>query len=203
MAAERRSRAEKKAETRERLLAAGERLARRDGFARLTLDRVAEAAGLTKGAVYSNFESKEDFLLEVAVRATTGLTMGDAIFDGAPTLKALLESMADVIIGAVRDRPKQGIVALEFVTLALREPKLRKLLAAQQSEETEPVTDRGTEWVREHEHELPLPEHDFFQLLNAVAWGMLLRRLVVGPDALPDEVITWAFTRFAPPDSSA
>jgi AcrR family transcriptional regulator len=200
MTAARQTRAEKKAETRERLLAAAERIARRDGFARLTLDRVAEAAGLTKGAVYSNFESKEQFLLEVAVRASAGITMGDEVFDRAANVAELLEAMAEVIASGARQRPKEAVVALEFVTLALREPKLRRVLAGQQTDEAGPSSDRGDRWIEAHRHELPLPDAQFFEVVNALAWGLLLRRLVVGEEAVPDDLMTWAFTRLV--DSS-
>src|SRR5437773_1504987 len=64
----RQTRAEKKADTRERLLAAAEAIAVNEGFGRITLEAVATAAGLTKGAIYSNFESKEELLIEVVVR---------------------------------------------------------------------------------------------------------------------------------------
>ena len=198
MAATRQTRAEKKAATRERLLGAGERLARRDGFARMTLDRVAEAAGLTKGAIYSNFDSKEDFLLEVAARATSGFTIGDEVFDRATTVGALLEEMANAITRGIRQGRKAGVVAMEFVTLALREPKLLRVLAEQQGSESAPAGDRASLWLDEHRDELPLPADQFFEVVNALAWGVVLRRLINGEDAVPDDLITWAFTRLLP-----
>jgi AcrR family transcriptional regulator len=59
------SREERKAQTREALLAAGDRLFREQGFHSASLDQVAAAAGYTKGAVYSNFASKEDLFLAI------------------------------------------------------------------------------------------------------------------------------------------
>src|SRR5437762_4064826 len=56
------SRDEKKSRTRQALLAAAAKLVARDGAQATSLDRIAEEAGLTKGAVYSNFSSKEDLL---------------------------------------------------------------------------------------------------------------------------------------------
>ena len=35
------------------------------GFARATMDEIAEAAGITKGTIYLYFKSKKDLLLEV------------------------------------------------------------------------------------------------------------------------------------------
>lgn len=57
------TREESKARTRQELLRAAGRLFLRNGFVATSLSDIAEEAGLTKGAVYSNFESKEDLFL--------------------------------------------------------------------------------------------------------------------------------------------
>lgn len=57
------TREESKARTRKELLRAANRLFVRNGFVATSLADIAEEAGLTKGAVYSNFESKEDLFL--------------------------------------------------------------------------------------------------------------------------------------------
>src|SRR4029453_6308711 len=57
------TRAQRRQQTRARLLeAAGQVFARR-GFHAATLDEVAEAAGYTKGAVYANFANKDGLFL--------------------------------------------------------------------------------------------------------------------------------------------
>jgi AcrR family transcriptional regulator len=61
----RRTRAEKKAETRSRLLeAAGEVFFRR-GFEAASVEEITAEAGFSRGAFYSNFESKEQLLVEL------------------------------------------------------------------------------------------------------------------------------------------
>ena len=54
------SRNERKAQTRAELIDAAARVFARRGYHGTTVDDVAEEAGFTKGAFYSNFESKED-----------------------------------------------------------------------------------------------------------------------------------------------
>lgn len=51
--------------TRRRILDAARRLFRTEGYSQTSVDRVADAAGYSKGALYSNFESKEALLLAV------------------------------------------------------------------------------------------------------------------------------------------
>ncbi len=59
------SRVESQALTRIRLLEAAQDLFRREGYAATSVDRIAEAAGYSKGAFYSNFEGKEAIFLAV------------------------------------------------------------------------------------------------------------------------------------------
>ena len=54
------SRAEAKTVTRQRVLDAAEAAFAGEGFGGASLDRIAEAAGLTRGAIYSNFRDKAD-----------------------------------------------------------------------------------------------------------------------------------------------
>ena len=62
------SRTETQAQTRERLLDAAERAFAAEGFGGASLDRIAEAAGFTRGAVYSNFTDKADLFVAVLDR---------------------------------------------------------------------------------------------------------------------------------------
>jgi AcrR family transcriptional regulator len=57
------SRSESQSATRRNLLRAASRLFLRNGYVDTSLANVADEAGVTKGAVYSNFESKEDLFL--------------------------------------------------------------------------------------------------------------------------------------------
>jgi AcrR family transcriptional regulator len=84
------TREESKARTRHELLRAASRLFLRNGFVQTSLADIAEEAGLTKGAVYSNFESKEELFL--------ALLDGD---DGRPyaAQEALAPSDTSTIVG--------------------------------------------------------------------------------------------------------
>jgi AcrR family transcriptional regulator len=61
----RRTRAEKQAETRQRLLEAAEYVFRRRGFSGATVEEITERAGFSRGAFYSNFESREQLFIEL------------------------------------------------------------------------------------------------------------------------------------------
>src|ERR1700724_912969 len=57
------SRGQKKAETRAALLDTAAMIFGRRGFYGAAVEEIAEEAGCSKGAVYSNFESKEDLFM--------------------------------------------------------------------------------------------------------------------------------------------
>ncbi|MGW4247451.1 TetR/AcrR family transcriptional regulator [Nocardia sp. NPDC004722] len=59
------TRPESQARTRADLLATAREMFLRDGYARTSLEKVAEEAGYSKGAVYSNFKTKSALCLEV------------------------------------------------------------------------------------------------------------------------------------------
>jgi AcrR family transcriptional regulator len=59
------TRAQQQALTRQRLLAAAEEVIARQGYAGASIDLISAEAGYSKGALYSNFESKEAIFLEL------------------------------------------------------------------------------------------------------------------------------------------
>jgi AcrR family transcriptional regulator len=62
------TRAESHAQTRERLLVAARQVFARYGFGGASVDMIAAEAGYSKGAIYSNFETKEAILFELLER---------------------------------------------------------------------------------------------------------------------------------------
>jgi AcrR family transcriptional regulator len=92
---ERGSRAEKKAQSRRRILDSAREVFFRDGFMAANLDEVADKAGVAKGTLYRYFDSKAD--LYVAVLADNGKVfldkMQEAAADGA-TPRAQLERIS-------------------------------------------------------------------------------------------------------------
>jgi len=62
------TRAQRKEQTRDALVDSAYRLFTQQGFHGTSLDQVAAEAGFTKGAVYSNFASKEDLFFAVYER---------------------------------------------------------------------------------------------------------------------------------------
>ena len=126
------TRAERQAHTRTQLVDAAERLFTAQGFHATSLDAVAAEAGFTKGAVYSNFASKEDLFFAVYVRRVDArVAEFERILEEAPTPREGIER----IIPGTGDRPQASdgwmAVFFEFWAHVLRHPELRERFAAQ------------------------------------------------------------------------
>src|ERR1700722_14813034 len=80
------------AATRERILAAAERLFAERGYTGVSMPAIAAAAGITAGAIHKHFESKEQLFFTIvrrAVEAAPTTTAAEGL-DGAPALAAIV-----------------------------------------------------------------------------------------------------------------
>jgi len=192
----RQTRAEKKAETRERLLRAATTIAAKHGLANITLDAVAEAAGVTKGAIYSNFESKEQLVIETSTRLTPSFDLTMDLLEASSSVMDLLARVGPVLGAAVDRNPKQAVLAAELDVMLMRDAKLRRALAEEQRRRDD-APDDADRWFEAHADELPIPLEQWIEVVNALGIGLIVRRMIYGPEVVPDELMTWAFQRLA------
>ena len=105
----------RKAETRQELLRAGEKLVRSGGFDALQMQAVASSAGVGVGTVYRYFTGREELAGEVFRRATER------------EIAALDEALA--VAGSALNRLEHGLAV--FARRALSAPRLARALIAQ------------------------------------------------------------------------
>src|SRR3984893_13687944 len=116
------TRAESKERTRQRLLDEAQRLFRERGYAATSLEQIAEAAEVTKGAIYGHFSSKEDLLLS-AIEAAPTPDYGALLNDQSRPLRARLAGFGRTRAVSEGTTDKAGLaVSLEFVAALLRTP---------------------------------------------------------------------------------
>jgi AcrR family transcriptional regulator len=122
------TRAESKQQTRSAILAAAREVFSREGFHGATLDRVAEEAGFTKGAVYSAFDSKADLFLavyEARVAERTVRTCADY-----ETVDEVARAAAREWRQIMREQRDWSAALTEFWVYASRDPDLRARFGA-------------------------------------------------------------------------
>jgi AcrR family transcriptional regulator len=125
MATARRTRRDTQAQTRADLLAAAREVFLARGFHAASLDEIAERAGYTKGAVYSNFAGKDDLFLALldehyARRTLEYAAIIPASGDAEETYRAIARAMLE----AYEREPQWWPLVSDFVSHASRDPRL-------------------------------------------------------------------------------
>jgi AcrR family transcriptional regulator len=145
------TRAESKERTRQRLLGQAQRLFRERGYAATSLEQIAEAAEVTKGAIYGHFASKEDLMLS-AIEAAPAPDHATALNDGSRPLRERLAQFGRAVAAEEPGDTEELAVYLEFYAALLRAPdalqryssrlesRLQELAAADSDEPSTGVT---------------------------------------------------------------
>jgi AcrR family transcriptional regulator len=170
------SRAERREKTRQDLLTAAETCFVTRGFHATSVDEVAEKAGYTKGAVYSNFASKEDLFFGVYQRR-----VDHVLTEVVPGLRRP-ERAFDWATATIQRRDGDDgwlAVFLEFWAHVLRHPELRGRFAASHTRILEQLADAVRLLADERGRALPSDLTPFQVALawNAMEVGLGLERL--------------------------
>lgn len=136
------TRAQAKARTRESLLEAAATVFASKGIAGASVEEIAEQAGFSIGALYSNFAGKEDLFLELMssraherVADTSQVLQEWHASTGPPAWRALGQQMADV---ADKDMEIAALQA-EFWLYAVRHPEVMRTFAERIRRRREPL----------------------------------------------------------------
>lgn len=140
----RRTRAEMQEETREKLLESARAAFGRKGFASATIDEIAEGAGFSRGAFYSNFSTKEDVAVELMGRqmALDGARIAEVVGVAEGPPESLAERLREAF--PVTERISDWeLLRLEMLMLTQRNPefaaKCQALYASQRERSAEAV----------------------------------------------------------------
>lgn len=173
-----------RAETRSRILeAAGEVFASR-GYDGASLDNVAAAAGLTKGAVYSSFAGKDDlFFALVADRLDQRLEAVAVAADGQADLRALFSDAEDDLATLFATQRDWHLLFIESWARAVRDPQRRARWAARRREAQAVIADFFSRHAAATDTELPLPPRDLALAAMALSNGLAMEH-IAAPDAV-------------------
>lgn len=119
-------------EVRDRILDAALGVFAAEGFAGTTIDAIGQAAGFTKGAVYSNFESKDELFLalldrQFEIRSELIVTAFDS---GRGDVAAIAQALSRSMLESIHDQNEYQVVLFEYWLRAVRDPQLRERLVA-------------------------------------------------------------------------
>ncbi|WP_459967690.1 TetR/AcrR family transcriptional regulator [Mycobacterium sp. MUNTM1] len=117
-------------EVRDRILDAASKVFAAEGFAGATIDAIGQAAGFTKGAVYSNFESKDGLFLALLDREfeLRGEQIATALDSSGGDTDAAARELSRSWLDSVRDHSDFYVLFVEYWLRAQRDPQLRERL---------------------------------------------------------------------------
>jgi AcrR family transcriptional regulator len=176
------TRAERKEQTRTDLIEAARGVFRRRGFHAASLDEIAEEAGYTKGAVYSNFADKDDLFIAVfeAHLQDRARAVVDVVLD-EERIEDSYHAVARFIVQADRREPEWAPLLLEFWAHASRKRTLRAAVAERQERFLERIGEVLEELASRHGVGYVIPTTEV-----ARAWGALLRGMSAERFLRPD-----------------
>jgi AcrR family transcriptional regulator len=192
---------EKGSKTRDRLLSAAARLIARRGYQEASLAEVAREAGLTTGAVYSNFHDKEDLFFTALANLQHSLWRTRGQHQGMDVVGALV---ADLVSDAEHLESSDLVpLQLELMLLACREERVRRQVAedlhGSVSWFLERLGSRAAPIAARH----GLSEQEVATVVLAMANGLILQRSI-DPQAVPLDLLDRAVRLLldAPADDS-
>lgn len=152
--------------------AAADVFARR-GFDGASLEEIAELAGFTRGAIYSNFGSKEDLLLAVVDRYNK--TLLDAFSDALENAESWeQQSVAGAALwrDLIHRDPNLTALNLEFRLRALRDEAFRERLLDLQAQHVGRIAKLIDSGAKELAVTLPVSAQDLAEIMNAATVGL-------------------------------
>jgi AcrR family transcriptional regulator len=188
------TRAESAALTRSRLLAAAQRVFLERGFHGASLEVVAEEAGLTKGAVYSRFESKADLFLAFQ-EARNEETIGRVaqrfrdLGGGDRPVDVVMEYWREKLL---HDPPEYTLLVIEFWASACRDPDVHRRFSEQHERILVAAAELLDEAVLRLGLELPLPALELVRMASGIAHGLALEQLT-GRGKVDRRIVELAF----------
>ncbi len=192
------SREEKKALTRDKLLEAAARVFARRGYNAASVEDVAEEAGFSKGAVYSNFATKEDlFLTLFDQRTRQKLDLIGDVFRKADSLEGRAHEGGERLAAIIERNRDWCLLFMEFWASAARDPALRRKFAAHYEAMRTRVAIAVELQAQELGIALAMPALDLAAGLIALGEGLMLQKLADPgrfPEGLSSSMLEMFFT---------
>lgn len=168
------------------------------GIAASSLNDVAAAAGLTKGAVYSSFASKDDLVLALMEHhAAQRLAASLAAVSAAGDPHVIVQSVSRVLVQEMHSDAAWHRLLAEYFAMSYRDTRIKEALRERRGEARAAVR-RGLDSVAELlDFEWPLPTEEVAVLFFALSNGLAVES-GIDPDAVPDDLLAKVLSLIAP-----
>ena len=179
------TRQQSQAQTRATLLAVGREHFLRYGLGGAVAEKIAEDAGYSRGALYSNFDGKEDlFLAVIREEQDRRKEAFYSIFKEEPSAKQRLRRIREAIADHYTD-PDWIVLRAEFEAGALRNERIRRTFVEVHREQ---VRDGGNligNLARSSEIHMDLKPNEFIMIILNLSHGLAVTQKILGAELSP------------------
>lgn len=163
-------------ERRARILDAAERCFARTGFHRTTMQDICKDAGISPGALYIWFSSKEALIAGIAARNRDEVLASFAALADSQDFAA---GMAQVLQTCILDQPQhKSVLCLEIGAEATRNPAVAETLARFDETVCAALTELLEKAEREGRIKPTMPTAELAQAMHVIADGLFWRRAI-------------------------
>jgi len=179
------TREERRRLTREQLLISALEVFEERGYADSSLEEIAERAGFTRKAVYSNFSGKAELLLEIVERRfQSHIDQVERILGEGPAERQAVDLGAVFSVYFSRERAWEKLF-FEFCSVASRDEEIGSRFRARFREAKRAITRLVEEERRKSGTELTMPTERFVNGIFALFSGISMEKLI-DPDETDD-----------------
>ena len=189
--------------TRSQILDAAEAIFPTRGYHQASVEEIAEQAGLSTGAVYSNFDGKADLCLALYERhcARQAQELEEVVARGA-TPEAQIEEASGHLLGVLRRDAQWLLLDMEFLAYAARHPELRARYAEVHAVMRDAVVHLIERATASFDLSLPAEPQALAVMMNALSMGFMFEK-IADPDRVPDDALETALALVVRPRSQA
>jgi AcrR family transcriptional regulator len=176
------TREESRAQTRANLIAVGRAHFLRYGLGGAVAEKIAEDAGYSRGALYSNFDGKEElFLAVIHEQEVRRFEVFRSILNEESSSKERLRKMRDTFADSVTDRDWIVLYA-EFEVEALRNERIRKRFVELHRQTIRDGEELLRELLRTSEIILSMKSNDFLTAMLSFSHGLAVKQKILGAE---------------------
>lgn len=187
----------KAARTREHLIEVALKLLAKQQFRQMSLDAIAAEAGVTKGAIYGHFDSKDDLMVAALFSKPEARPENLVWPEGRKgTVRQRLRRLGKAVLDQRSNVGTSGALAAELMAYALTHPRLKGRVSEILGQSQGGLEAKILKLF--DADELPMPVRSFSLLLGAIIPGILFVRAFRG-DQVSDETVLAMFEGLAGP----
>jgi AcrR family transcriptional regulator len=176
------TREESKAQTRATLIAVGRRHFLHYGLGGAVAEKIAEDAGYSRGALYSNFDGKEElFVAVIQEEQARHLNFFRSLLKDEPSGKKRSRKLRDAIANLMTDHD-WIVLRAEFEVGALRSERIRKSFIEVHRQQLRDGSELVRDLFRSPEVTSRLRPDDFITVIINLAHGLAVTQRILGAE---------------------